>query len=170
MGKPTDKYLIEFELVSSNGKRSIDTRPVILGYQQDIARSVMADFIMLGSGDKGSFALSKSKTDLFLSSLEVYINAIKGVLNNDFLPKLWGLNAFDKDYMPTIEAGRVAPVNLDELGRFVRNVTAANILLDDEQTQNIIRSSAGFPQTVTEQVSDDVDIPEGGQDGEQELD
>jgi hypothetical protein len=56
-GKLTDVRLVDFELIASQGKRDIDTHAVIVRYQQDMARSALADFVMLGVNDRGSFAL-----------------------------------------------------------------------------------------------------------------
>jgi hypothetical protein len=74
-GEPTDQRLMDIELITSNGSRNIDIDPIIKRYQHDIARSMMAEFLMLGSEERGSYALSKSKTDLFQKSLESYINS-----------------------------------------------------------------------------------------------
>ncbi len=67
-GTKTSIPMVEFDLVTAKGTRAIPTGEVILRHQQNIARSVLADFLMLGGGDTGSFALSKSKTDLFLAA------------------------------------------------------------------------------------------------------
>ena len=71
-GAPTGERLVDVELMSSSGTRNIDIDPIIRRYQHDIARSVLSEFLMLGGGSNGSYALSKSKTDLFLRALESY--------------------------------------------------------------------------------------------------
>ena len=58
-GKPTNQRLMDIELITANGSRSIDIDPVVKRYQHDIARSLMAEFLMLGSSG-GSYALSKN--------------------------------------------------------------------------------------------------------------
>jgi hypothetical protein len=126
-GKPTNQRLMDVELISANGNRSIDIDPVVKRYQHDIARSVMAEFLMLGGGNTGSYALSKSKTDLFLRSMESYINTIVTVLNKQLIERLWQLNGLPYETMPKLVAGDVAPHDLREIAAFLRNLNNADI-------------------------------------------
>lgn len=130
-GKPTNQRLMDIELITANGSRSIDIDPVVKRYQHDIARSLMAEFLMLGSGS-GSYALSKSKTDLFLRSLESYINTIVDVLNKQLVEPLWKLNGLSWDVMPKLAAGDVAPHDLREIAAFLRNLNNAGIEVQDQ--------------------------------------
>ena len=132
-GKPTNQRIVDIELIASNGSRNIDINPIISRYQHDIARSVMAEFLMLGAGQNGSYALSKSKTDLFLRSMESYINSIFDVLNKQLIEPLWQINGLDYDLMPKICAGDVAPHDLRELGAYLRNLNGANIDLSGQK-------------------------------------
>jgi hypothetical protein len=125
-GAPSSTRLVDIELMASNGKRNIDINPIVSRYQHDIARSVLSEFLLLGSSG-GSYALSKSKTDLFLRALESYIQAIVDVLNKQLVERLWQLNGLNYDLMPTIEAGDVAPHDLREVAAFLRNLNGANI-------------------------------------------
>ena len=125
-GAPTSTRLVDIELMASNGKRNIDINPIVNRYQHDIARSVLSEFLLLGSSG-GSYALSKSKTDLFLRALESYIQAIVDVLNKQLVERLWQLNGLNYDLMPTIEAGDVAPHDLREIASFLRNLNGAGI-------------------------------------------
>ena len=125
-GAPTNVRLVDVELMASNGKRNIDIDPIVKRYQHDIARSVLSEFLLLGS-QGGSYALSKSKTDLFLRALESYIQSIVDVLNKQLVERLWELNGLPFDLMPRIEAGDVAPHDLREIAAFLRNLNGANI-------------------------------------------
>lgn len=125
-GAPSSTRLVDIELMASNGKRNIDINPIVSRYQHDIARSVLSEFLLLGSSG-GSYALSKSKTDLFLRALESYIQAIVDVLNKQLVERLWQLNGLNYNLMPTIEAGDVAPHDLREIAGFLRNLNGAGI-------------------------------------------
>lgn len=130
-GKPTNQRLVDVELMTANGTRSIDIDPVVRRYQHDIARSLMAEFLMLGS-QGGSYALSKTKTDLFLRSLESYINAIVDTLNKQLVEPLWEINALDPNLMPKLCAGDVAPADLKEISSFLRNLNGAGIPVKEQ--------------------------------------
>jgi hypothetical protein len=125
-GAPTNVRLVDIELMASNGKRNIDINPIVNRYQHDIARSVLSEFLLLGTSG-GSYALSKTKTDLFLRALESYIQAIVDVLNKQLVERLWQLNGLSYDLMPTIKAGDVAPHDLREIAAFLRNLNGAGI-------------------------------------------
>ena len=130
-GSPTNIRLVDIELMSSNGKRNLDIDPIVRRYQHDIARSVLSEFLMLGGGNNGSYALSKSKTDLFLRALESYIQAIVDVLNKQLVERLWQINGLNYDLMPCIKAGDVAPHDLREIAAFLRNLNGADINVSD---------------------------------------
>ena len=151
-GAPSGVRLVDVELMSSNGNRNIDIDPIIRRYQHDIARSVLSEFLMLGGGSTGSYALSKSKTDLFLRALEAYIQTIVDVLNKQLVEQLWQLNSLDVNMMPKITAGDVAPHDLKELGSYLRNLNGADInlasqpdivdaLLDNAELPNLDREA-----------------------------
>ena len=131
-GAPTGERLVDVELMSSSGTRNIDIDPIIRRYQHDIARSVLSEFLMLGGGSNGSYALSKSKTDLFLRALESYITQVVDTLNKQLIEPLWELNNLNPDLMPKLVAGDVAPHDLKELGAYLRNLNGADISLADQ--------------------------------------
>jgi hypothetical protein len=176
-GKPTAQRLMDIELITANGSRSIDIDPVIKRYQHDIARSLMAEFLMLGSGS-GSYALSKTKTDLFLRSLESYINTIVDVLNKQLVERLWQLNGLDWATMPKLVAGDVAPHDLREIAAFLRNLNGAGIEVQDqvEVVEDLMAiaeiefDSGSYQSKIVERkaqeermIAQQPDIPEGSQ-------
>jgi len=145
-GSLTDIRLVDFELIASQGKRDINPHEVIIRYQQDMARSALADFVLLGVNDRGSFALSKSKADLFLQALTGYVSAIASVLNRKLIPKLLMWNGLALADAPKITFGRVAPVDLVELGTFIDRVSGVGIPLNDDlPTVNYVLNAAGMP-------------------------
>ena len=149
-GSQSTKYLVDFNLVASLGTRDIDTAKVIIRHQQDIARTVLADFLMLGQSDRGSYAMSKSKADMFVHSVTGYLDAIATPINQKLLPLLWEMNGMDPETMPKIVPGSVVPVDLQDLGLFVRAMSQAGIVLEDDMDlENDLRGKAGLPDRVT---------------------
>lgn len=145
-GSLTDKYIIDFQLMASQGTRDIEVGKVIIRHQQNMARTVLADFLMLGQSERGSFALSKSKTDLFLRSLEGYIGNVASTLNQHLLPRIWQINGLNPDLLPKYVPGDVAPVDLEELGNYIRSLSQSGMpLFPDEDLENDLRGTAGLP-------------------------
>lgn len=146
-GKLSTKAQFELKLLTSGGQRTIDTVSVKAGYQRDIARSVLADFIMLGSDSAGSFAMSESKSNLFLRAIEVFNDQDAEVINRDLLPYLWRFNGKSPETMPTVKPQPIAEADLDALGGFIERLTRAGApMFPDDELENHLRSEAGLPQ------------------------
>jgi hypothetical protein len=146
-GKLTNNLMVEFDLIASRGTRDIDTGKVITRYHQEMAMSAMADFVLLGSNERGSFALSQSKSQLFLKALEGYADTISAQLNRKLLPYLWDLNGMNPADMPKIVRGRIAPVDLEELGTFIQRLALSGVdLFPDEGLEKHLRDVAGLPE------------------------
>lgn len=144
-GKPTSNKMYELKLLASEGSRNIDTSGVIRRHQTDMARTILADFVMLGDG-KGSYALSSDKTDLFLQAIKSILGVIEAEINRKLIPTMWKVNGLDEKTMPTLRHGKVVPEDLSVLGSFVRDLASAGIMLNDEETENHLRDVAGLPE------------------------
>jgi len=145
-GKPTGVSKVSLELLSTKGSRVIDIDKAIRRYESNIARTMAADFILLGQSDRGSFALSRSKIDLFAWSLEGWLRSIAEVVNRHLVPKLWQANGMDPQKAPYIVPGRVAPEDLTELGNYIESLSRAGIMVHDGQTEDHLRRSGGLPE------------------------
>ena len=145
-GKYTEVPMMSLELIASQGKRDIDTNLTILRYEGAMARSALADFVTLGSNDRGSFALSKSKSDLFLTALTGYLDTIAAVLNRSLIPTLCDWNGIPEKDRPRVTHGTVAPTDLGELGEFLRRLTLAGFdFRQDPVTEAYLREISGLP-------------------------
>lgn len=142
-GNPTNMQQYKLELQSASGSRAIDTDTVIKRHQKDMARTVLADFLMLGTESGGSYALSKDKTQLFLRALEGYLGNICSELNRKWVSTLWDLNGMPYEAKPALTHGNVAPADLAELGSFARD-TGLNAAFD-EAIEDHFRGAAGIP-------------------------
>lgn len=164
-GQVTQHKKYNVRLMASEGHRAIDTDKVILRYQRDIARVVLADFIMLGSDKSGSFALSKDKSSFFTHAVEGWLKVITETINRRLIPMLWELNSMDAKYMPKLTTGRVSPVNLDELGKYISDLAGSGMpLFPDEGLEEELRNLADLPQKEGDAISD-FDIKEPGGSG-----
>lgn len=138
--------LYEFELLSSSGSRNFDTDKIITRYEQRIAMTVLADFILLGQEKVGSYALSVSKVGIFRTALNSWAHAIADVINRHELPRLFDLNGWVLHQLPEIVPGEVDPPDLAELGSFIQAVSGAGMqLFPDPELENFMRDAAKLP-------------------------
>lgn len=145
----------EAELLSTGGTRQFDTNAIINRYDAKIAQTVMADFIMLGHEQTGSFALSEDKTELFAVALGAFLDVICETFNNQGIPSLIDMNGahFDAitDY-PQLAHGDVDKRDITKLSTFLKDMVGAGILIPDEDLEDYVREVANLPERT---LSDD---------------
>lgn len=137
--------MFDLKLLSTGGQRQFDTDKIISRYDQRIAMSVLADFILLGHDRVGSFALGKGKIDLWTMAVEAIAKAIAEVVNVHAIPRLLNLNGFDVEKPPYLTYGDIAQIDLTEIGDYISKLTSAGALTPDETLEGYLREIAGLP-------------------------
>lgn len=143
--KPSAIGQYRVELVSAPGRRAIDTDKIINRHQTDMARSVLADFLMLGMASKGSFALSRDRSEMFEKSLTSLVTSIEEGFDRGVLRRIWAMNGLPMELKPRWKAGRLSQANLGELGEFVRNLGAAGFSVANDERERALAELAGLP-------------------------
>jgi hypothetical protein len=142
------KELYRFELLNSGGTRAINIDQAITRYEQRIAMTILADFILIGHEQTGSYALSVNKTGIFRTALNSWAHSIAEVFNRHEIPRLLSLNGWThlQDY-PKIVPGEVDPPDLKELGQFIQQVSGSGmVLFPDADLEDFIRQAAKLPE------------------------
>lgn len=139
--------LLEFSLVSSAGKKLLEPSTIIARYDHAIARSILADFILLGSQSVGSFALSESKVNLFADALDAILESIASVFNMHAIPRLLAINGMQVEIPPKLAYESTSARNLGELGAFLTALAGAGMpLFPDARLENFLRGAAKLPE------------------------
>lgn len=137
------------ELLSTGGSRQFDTNSIITRYDTSIAKTVLADFIMLGHEQTGSFALSADKTEMFSIALGAYLDIICETINNQGIPSLIDINGsyFDGiEAYPTLKHGEVEDVDLVQLSTFIKDMVGSGVIMPDEDLEDYAREVAKLPE------------------------
>ena len=83
----------------------------------------LAEFIALGTGDTGSFALGKSKIDLFLKALTGFQNKLCDTINRQAIPQLMKYNGWgDLDEYPKVSLPAVREYDLNMIANFAKTL------------------------------------------------
>lgn len=147
--------LYELTLLSTGGSRQFDTSKTIDRYKTDITMSVMADFLMVGHEQTGSFALSSSKTALFATALGGWAKTIAATVNRKAIPDLLSLNGFTGRCK--LVHGDIESPDLGVLGSFLDSmVKAGATLFPDEALENRLREYAGLPAVPEGRTNEEV--------------
>ncbi len=134
------------ELLSTPGRSVIDFDKVITRYEQRMAMSALAQFIMLGMSNVGSYALSKDHSDIFVLSLSAWAQNIADIITRHALPRLLALNTFTYDQMPQMMHSEVSVPDLQALGSFINQMVGAQLLIPDSNLENYLRDAAKLPK------------------------
>jgi len=143
----------EFELATSGSNRQFDTCKIIDRYDQRIAMTVLADIILMGHTNSGSFALAKSKTNMLGASLEAMADNIKNIINKVAIPKLMDLNTF-RGYTkyPELVRGEIEAPEMDKLADSMQKFRDMGMAwFPNEKTENYVRASMGLPVLTEEE-------------------
>ena len=172
----------KLELLASSSKRQFDTNAIIDRYDKRIATSVLADFVMLGQQQVGSFALADSKTKIFALAIGAYLDVICEVFNNQAIPRLIDLNGDHfkgiTDY-PKMIHGDIEEVDLQQFATFIKEMVGAGIIVPDEELEAEVRRVGGLPEKTDTETPREVqpdekepqepkNEPQGGQNPKQE--
>ena len=142
-----NNLMYKLELVSAGGSRQFDTNTIITRYDQRIATSVLADFILLGQAANGSYALSSDKTNLFSMSLRCWLEVIRSTFNEHAITRLFKVNGFDMTKLPTMEYGDIETPPLGDLGNYIQVLAGAGVpLFPDDNLENYLRGLASLPE------------------------
>lgn len=160
----------KIELISSGSRRQFDTNAIIDRYDKRIATSVLADFVMLGQQQVGSFALADSKTKIFAMAIGTYLDTICEVFNNQAIPRLIDLNGDHfkgiTDY-PYMEHGDIEDTDMTQFADYITKLVGAGVLMPDESIEDEIRRVGGLPEKVETATPYEV---QPGENGPQEQD
>lgn len=76
-----------------------------------IAKTVLAQFMNLGEGSTGSFALSKDQSDFFLLSLRASAKYIASVINEGLIKELVDYNFGKQERYPSLESSSIGSID-----------------------------------------------------------
>jgi hypothetical protein len=155
----------EFALVGTGSRRLIDTDKVISRKNQEILMRLLADFIILGHEQVGSFALSGDKTNLFGIALGAWLDSIADVINRHAIPRLGRLNGMSAESMPTLKHKDIEKVDLDALGQYLQRIALAGVRVTPDMAAHAVEQ-AGMPVPDDHSELINPEPPEPPDDGE----
>ena len=102
----------DVELLTSGGERAINIDVAIQRHDQRMLMSAMADFLLLGSKETGSYALGSTKFRAFLKAAKTWLDSICDTVNQQAIPPLLRLNGKSSDRAPYLQAGTLEDIDL----------------------------------------------------------
>lgn len=147
-GKPTG---YKFRLSTASATQ-LSTDPVIRRYDARILMTLAAEFLILGTEKTGSFALSVTKNENFVRSLDRFADIIADQINQVLIPRLMQVNGVPPELWPTMDHEPIDAVGVAELGLFISQ--AQNMLTPTVDTENALRRRAQLPPISEEEYAE----------------
>lgn len=155
----------KLELLTSGSRRQFDTNAIIDRYDKRIATSVLADFVMMGQNQVGSFALADSKTKIFALAIGTYLDVICEVFNNQAIPRLIDING---DYFkgitdyPELKHGDIEDIDLQQFSTYIKDMVGIGVLEPDEELEKEVRRVGNLPEKAETAAPREVQPGENG--------
>ena len=138
-------YLLE--LLSSGGSRQYNTSEILDRYDKRKAVSVLAQFIMLGMSNQGSYALSRHQGDVFILAASAFMKHIADVFNRHAIPRLIKMNRFGRlSGMPKMIPSALGVPDLKGLSDYVNKLVDKELLTPDAELERHLRQAAELPE------------------------
>jgi len=162
-----EESAFDIELMQTPGSKVVNTDAAIYRHQVAIARSVLAQFLTMGQGQVGSYALSRDHRDLFHIAVKGHLNNIQETINRFLVPKIFELNDFPIEKLPTIEHTDIGEESLDTLSQYWARLAHEGAPVYDPAVLNYMRTRAGWP--ILEEGGEQIVVrAPGGADGSNE--
>lgn len=158
---------IKFRMEESPGLNAESYFSAIDKFRTWMLSTALAEFIALGTGSSGSFALGKDKSELFLEALNGYQERMLSPLNRSAVPRLLKYNDFGPltDY-PRLRLPSVRRYDLTTVGDFVAQMVSGGGLHLTPEDEAWLRRIANMPEASAAQA-DQADAETPSEEGEE---
>ena len=170
-GQPSTVPMYEFELLApQSGRMNVSANESIERYKLDQMMTVLADFIQVGHGQRGTQSLAISKVDMFFQAIEGWLTSNAEVINRHALPRVWRTNNLPLELMPNFVPDLAQRIDLDSLGNYILHMAQAGAQwFPDEDLENWLRDAAGMPDISDARTFSPAAVQQVGGDGIKKL-
>lgn len=146
-----DKF--SFSLLEQKSGKAYDIPAIIAMLQANILSVLSASSVSMSAADGGSLSLQDSATNMLSLTVSYRLSEIANTLNKEFVPRLWELNGWGTDRLPSIGFKDVSSVSLEEFSKFFQRVAAVGGIEYTRDVLNKVREIGGF-----QQLPDDLEV------------
>ena len=135
----------KLELLSTGGRRAIDTNLIIGRYDGKIAQTLLSDLILIGNNSRGSYSMMETKIDLFTQAIEGWLDSIEEIFNRYAVPRLMALNGRSIKLMPKIAHGPVSKPDLKDLATYITSMYGSGAVTPQPADEHYLREMGDMP-------------------------
>lgn len=145
----------ELTLLSTGGQRQFDTNQIIERYDSRIAMTVLADFVLLGHQNVGTYSLGADKSQLFSVAIGAYLDIIQEVFNGKAIPNLIDINgdafAGITDY-PQLIHSEIENRDIQSLADYIQKLAGVGLMTPSDELEQYLRNAAKLPEKTDNEV------------------
>lgn len=121
----------------------------------EIARILNVEGLLLGADSKGSYALSRDKTNALYLIVDASLNEIREGYQKDIVDTLWTLNGFDPALKPKLKTEAIQFRDIEQVTAALRDMaTAGATLAPNDPAINEVRDMIGLSHAPEEDETD----------------
>jgi hypothetical protein len=135
----------KFSLVSTGGKRQVETDPVIKRHESRMLMVFLAQFLLLGMDGVGARALGDTFTDLFGQALGALMDKIASVINRFAIRRRQAMNGKPQDLDPRLVHGDVSGPDVAKLGQYLLALAGIGLDMSSDAVQRKLFEIGGLP-------------------------
>lgn len=146
--RPSSVRKFDVDLLKGSSTALPDIAKAIDRVNREIARILGVEAILLGEGDKGSFALARDKTNQFSLTVDATLEELAQGFRDDLLKTIWALNGWPEEAMPEMTPEAVQYRDIEQITQALRDMAQAGAPLDlDDPVINEVRALLGLSPT-----------------------
>jgi len=131
----------------------LDPKDAIEHHDQMIPKSILAGFLNLTQGDRGSFALSSDSSGFFTYSVQQTANYIAGVINKTAIQELLDINYPNLPTYPTLRFNKVGHISLEKIIEGIDKLGGQGFITPTIELENHIRGLLNLPSINEEEIA-----------------
>jgi hypothetical protein len=163
---PSSTYQWDVDLLKGEGGPHQFIAQAIERTNREIARVLGVEHLLLGSNDRGSYALSADKSNQFGMTVDSTLADVREAFERDLLGPLWELNGWDPRLKPTLATSQAQYRDVQQVtGALADMAKAGAPTLPDDPAVDEVRALIGLSPAL--KVTADLmspDLPDEGLD------
>lgn len=146
VGHPSAVRKWDVEVIRGDMEQQAPINEAINRINQEIARILGVEGLLLGADGNGSLALSRDKTNSFYLTVDSTLSELVQVFERDYLTPLWKLNGWPEELMPSFVPDAVQFRDVTEIATMLETMARAGATLQpDDEVINTVRTLSGLP-------------------------
>lgn len=113
---------------------------------KEMVNAFMANFLELGQGGSGSYALSMDLSDFFLGGIEHIAQLICEVFNDEVIPEIIDLNFGKQEAYPFLSCAGISDKIGSEFGTLLKSLVDSKVVVPDLKLEEDVRQRMGLPE------------------------